>query len=120
MQAEDHPIAYNRFEGAIPTGEYGGGTVRLWDRGDYEAEDGGGAALLRRGYEEGELRNVLRGQRQKGGWIVVQIQRRGRPQWLLIKHRDETSHPDVDVTARHTTSVATKRTMAQISSAARS
>src|SRR5207253_1667236 len=55
MEVEDHPISYNTFEGTIPQGEYGGGTVMLWDRGTYDAEDGGGAASLREGYERGDL-----------------------------------------------------------------
>src|SRR3979409_2015386 len=59
MEVEDHPISHNAFEGTIPKGEYGGGTVMLWDRGTYEAEDGGGAESLRHGYEKGDLKIVL-------------------------------------------------------------
>src|SRR6187551_2671860 len=68
MQVEDHPISYNTFEGTIPQGEYGGGTVMLWDRGTYEADDDRGPASLRRGYEKGELRIVMHGKRLKGGF----------------------------------------------------
>jgi bifunctional non-homologous end joining protein LigD len=114
MEVEDHPISYNTFEGTIPAGEYGGGTVMLWDRGTYEAEDGGGAASLRRGYEKGDLKIVMHGQRLKGGWVLVRMQRPGRPQWLLIKHRDDTADPALDITEKHTTSVVTKRTMEEI------
>src|SRR6266568_7154268 len=71
MEVEDHPIEYNTFEGTIPKGEYGGGTVMLWDRGTYEAEGGGGAEALREGYQRGDLKIVLHGKRLKGGWVLV-------------------------------------------------
>ncbi|HEX6600667.1 MAG TPA: DNA polymerase ligase N-terminal domain-containing protein [Gemmatimonadaceae bacterium] len=114
MEVEDHPISYNTFEGTIPAGEYGGGTVMLWDRGTYEAEDGGGVESLRRGYEKGDLKILLHGKRLRGGWVLVRMNRPGRPQWLLIKHRDETADPDFDVTADETTSVVTDRSMDEI------
>jgi bifunctional non-homologous end joining protein LigD len=116
MEVEDHPISYNSFEGTIPQGEYGGGTVMLWDRGTYEAEDGGGAESLRRGYEKGDLKFVLHGKRLHGAWVLVRMQRPGRPQWLLIKHRDRYADPDRDVTAEYTTSVASRRSMQRIAS----
>jgi bifunctional non-homologous end joining protein LigD len=119
MEVEDHPISYNTFEGTIPEGEYGGGTVMLWDRGTYEAEDGGGAESLRRGYEKGDLKIVLHGKRLEGGWVLVRMKRPGRPQWLLIKHRDAHADPDRDVTEEEVTSVVTKRTMEQIASGRR-
>jgi bifunctional non-homologous end joining protein LigD len=114
MEVEDHPISYNTFEGTIPAGEYGGGTVMLWDRGTYEAEDGGGAESLRRGYERGEFKVVLHGKRLQGGWVLVRLRRPGRPQWLLIKHRDEYADADRDITAKETKSVVTKRSMDEI------
>ena len=114
MEVEDHPIEYNTFEGTIPQGEYGGGTVMLWDRGTYEAEDGGGVDALREGYERGDLKFVLHGQRLRGGWVLVRMKRPGRPQWLLIKHRDEFARSAPDVVEEVTTSVATGRTMEQI------
>ena len=119
MEVEDHPISYNTFEGTIPAGEYGGGTVMLWDRGTYEAEDGGGVESLRRGYEKGDLKIVLHGKRLQGGWVLVRMQRPGRPQWLLIKHRDAHADPGRDVTGEETTSVASRRTMEQIASRGR-
>ena len=119
MEVEDHPISYNTFEGTIPQGEYGGGTVMLWDRGTYEAEDGGGVESLRRGYEKGDLKFVLHGKRLQGGWVLVRMQRPGRPQWLLIKHRDRFADPKADVTGENTTSVASRRTMEQIASGRR-
>lgn len=122
MQVEDHPIEYNRFEGTIPQGEYGGGTVMLWDRGtyDYWTEDPDPVARLRDGYARGDLKFQLRGRRLKGTWVLVRL-RRGdpaRPQWLLMKHRDRYAEPGSDVVARHLISVASRRTMAGIARAA--
>ncbi|MGZ8391974.1 MAG: DNA polymerase ligase N-terminal domain-containing protein [Gemmatimonadales bacterium] len=118
MQVEDHPIEYNEFEGTIPQGEYGGGTVMLWDQGTYsyggtnpDPEEG-----LRRGYEKGDFKFVLNGERLKGSWALVRMRgdRPGKPQWLLIKHKDEFAEPGSDVVAEHQTSVTTGRTMQQI------
>lgn len=115
MEVEDHPIEYNTFEGTIPEGEYGGGTVMLWDRGTYAAEDGGGEDSLRDGYERGDLKFVLKGKRLLGGWVLVRMRRdRGRAQWLLIKHRDEYATTKLDVTKTVETSVTTGRTMDEI------
>jgi bifunctional non-homologous end joining protein LigD len=119
MEVEDHPISYNTFEGTIPQGEYGGGTVMLWDRGTYEPEDGGGAESLRLGYEKGELRFRMHGKRLKGGFVLARLRRPGRPQWLLIKRRDEHADAKRDITARETTSIVTKRTMEQIAASSR-
>jgi len=115
MEVEDHPIEYNTFEGTIPKGEYGGGTVMLWDRGTYAAEDGGGEESLRDGYERGDLKFVLHGKRLLGAWVLVRTRReRGRAQWLLIKHRDEYATTKLDVTKVVETSVTTGRTMDEI------
>jgi bifunctional non-homologous end joining protein LigD len=116
MEVEDHPIEYNRFEGTIPQGEYGGGTVMLWDRGTYTygGTDPDPIEGLRRGYEKGELKFVLHGKRLKGSWVLVRMRRPGRPQWLLIKHHDEHAIPGSDVGAEHQTSIATRRSMEQI------
>ena len=119
MEVEDHPISYNTFEGTIPRGEYGGGTVMLWDRGTYEADDGGGAESLRRGYEKGELRIVMHGKRLRGGFVLARLRRPGRPQWLLIKRRDDYADADRDITAEETTSVVSRRTMEQIAAGRR-
>ena len=121
MEVEDHPIDYNTFEGTIPKGEYGGGTVMLWDRGTYRAEgpgDGDDQARIRRGYTAGDLKFTLEGERLRGSWVLVRMRGRqgnsSKPQWLLIKHRDAEARADVDVVAEVTTSVATGRTMDEI------
>jgi bifunctional non-homologous end joining protein LigD len=115
MEVEDHPIEYNTFEGTIPKGQYGGGTVMLWDRGTYEAEDGGGEESLRDGYERGDLKIVMHGKRLQGGWVLVRMRREaGRAQWLLIKHRDEYATTKLDITDAAQTSVTTGRTMDEI------
>jgi len=118
MEVEDHPIEYNTFEGTIPQGEYGGGTVMLWDRGTYSygGTDPDSLNGLRNGYRKGDFKFVLEGKRLHGSWVLVRTRRdpRGRAQWLLIKHRDEYASPDSDVTAEQMTSVATGRTMEEI------
>jgi bifunctional non-homologous end joining protein LigD len=119
MEVEDHPIEYNKFEGTIPQGEYGGGTVMLWDRGTYTyggSDDVDPLAALRQGYAKGDFKIELRGKRLHGSWVLVRT-RRGDPrraQWLLIKHRDEAAEPGSDVVEEYQTSVATGRTMDQI------
>jgi bifunctional non-homologous end joining protein LigD len=81
MRVEDHPVEYGGFEGVIPAGEYGGGTVMLWDRGTWEPEvDDAGEAL-----RKGELKFELQGEKLKGSWVLV----RTHLGWLLIKHRDQ-------------------------------
>ena len=119
MEVEDHPIEYNSFEGTIPQSEYGGGTVMLWDRGTYEAEDGGGVESLREGYARGDLKFVLHGKRLRGSWVLVRMKRPGRPQWLLIKHRDKFARRDHDVVEDETTSVTTGRSMEEIAAGRR-
>lgn len=118
MQVEDHPIEYNVFEGTIPKGEYGGGTVMLWDRGTYTygGTDPDPVEGLRRGFAKGDFKFVLHGKRLQGSWVLVRTRRdqRGKAQWLLIKHRDEYAVPGSDVTAEHQTSVATRRSMEEI------
>jgi bifunctional non-homologous end joining protein LigD len=124
MQVEDHPIDYNTFEGTIPKGEYGGGTVMLWDRGTYssdvatsrdEEED-----AIRDGLKRGDLKITFHGDRLHGSYALIRMKfaRDGsasKPQWLLIKHRDEFAS-DQDVVAENMISVDTGRTMEEIAS----
>jgi bifunctional non-homologous end joining protein LigD len=122
IQVEDHPIEYNTFEGTIPEGEYGGGTVMLWDRGTYTAADDATdpPGELRRGYESGELSFVLDGERLHGAWALIRTRRGSgkQQQWLLVKRRDDHAIPGSDVVAEYTTSVATGRTMEEIATGA--
>ncbi len=110
MQVEDHPVEYGDFEGVIPAGEYGGGTVMLWDTGTYEPEAGDVTAAL----ERGELKFVLHGKKLKGAWVLVHT--RGR-QWLLIKHRDRSASTTKDITATAPRSVKSRRLLAGIAKA---
>jgi bifunctional non-homologous end joining protein LigD len=120
IHVEDHPIEYNQFEGTIPAGEYGGGTVMIWDYGTYtaagDAEDP--EAALRAGYRKGDFKFVLKGKRLKGSWVLVRTKTRGersrQGQWLLIKHRDEAADSDTDPTEAYQTSARTGRSMDEI------
>ena len=118
MQVEDHPIEYNEFEGLIPEGEYGGGTVMIWDRGTYsadKAEDGDHAQAVREGLRKGDLKVTFHGKRLKGSFVLVRTRGYGgKPQWLLIKHKDDHAAPGSDITAEQITSVVSKRTMEEI------
>jgi bifunctional non-homologous end joining protein LigD len=110
METEDHPIEYNQFEGVIPEGEYGGGTVMIWDRGIWEPEvDDVGAALAK-----GDLKFTLRGTKLRGSWVLVRMRDR---QWLLIKHRDNAAST-LDITAAKPRSAASRRTLAGIARSA--
>jgi bifunctional non-homologous end joining protein LigD len=118
VQVEDHPIEYNTFEGTIPAGEYGGGTVMVWDRGTYRYDGDQADPIegLRRGYAKGELKFILEGKRLRGSWVLVRLRRGGPggPQWLLFKHRDQFADREADPVARYQTSVISGRTMAGI------
>ncbi|SFW21293.1 DNA ligase D [Nitrosovibrio sp. Nv17] len=91
IHVEDHPIAYNRFEGRIPAGQYGAGRVIVWDRGTWQPlED------PERGYREGKLRFELEGHKLKGAWVLVRMKgaRKGKQDaWLLIKEKDGHARP---------------------------
>jgi bifunctional non-homologous end joining protein LigD len=119
MQVEDHPVEYGDFEGIIPAGEYGGGTVMLWDLGTYEAtrrEPGEhDADRLRRDLRRGRLSIVLHGERLRGAFTLVRTSTDdGKPHWLLTKSDDDQAAPGFDVTAAVDASVATGRTMEEI------
>lgn len=116
VEVEDHPLAYGDFEGTIPKGQYGGGTVQLWDRGVWEPE---GRASPRQQLAKGELKFTLDGDRLHGSWVLVRMKRDRtggkRTNWLLIKHRDEAAvEGDGDAVQAEDRSVASGRAMAEI------
>ncbi|MGC4251569.1 MAG: DNA ligase D [Sphingobium sp.] len=113
VRTEDHPLSYGDFEGTIPKGEYGGGTVMLWDRGTWEPVEGKSAADI----DKGHLHFILHGERMKGEWLLVRM--KGRPgekreNWLLRKIDDGEADTDSVLVDRALTSVLTGRSMAEI------
>jgi bifunctional non-homologous end joining protein LigD len=111
MQVEDHPLEYASFEGVIPKGNYGGGTVMVWDNGTWQPESDPDEGLKR-----GELKFSLNGKKLRGSWVLVRTKGMGaKPSWLLIKHRDRYASED-DVTAKNRSAI-TRRSMASIAAA---
>jgi bifunctional non-homologous end joining protein LigD len=113
VEVEDHPLDYGDFEGTIPKGQYGGGTVQLWDRGYWESDD------PEKGYKKGDLKFTLHGDKLHGSWVLVRMRndRTGgkRTNWLLIKHRDEfAKEGKANNILDDDRSVASGRTMDQI------
>ena len=117
IEVEDHPLDYGDFEGTIPEGQYGGGTVQLWDRGWWEPEGSGSAAEM---LKNGSLRFKLDGTRLKGGWVLVRMRKAradGRRNWLLIKHHDAFDREGGgNGASAEDRSVASGRTLADIAS----
>jgi bifunctional non-homologous end joining protein LigD len=116
VEVEDHPLDYGDFEGTIPHGQYGGGTVQLWDRGYWEYEGTGSAEGALR---KGDLKFKLDGKRLKGSWVLVRMRsdklKSKRSSWLLIKHHDEFERKgDGDALLKEDSSVASGRPMSAI------
>jgi bifunctional non-homologous end joining protein LigD len=116
VEVEDHPLDYGDFEGTIPKGQYGGGTVQLWDRGYWTPE---GDKSPEKALASGDLKFTLEGKRLTGSWVLVRMKgdRFGgkRTNWLLIKHRDQHAHPgEAHALLDLDRSVASGRSMAQI------
>ncbi len=112
MQVEDHPVSYFDFEGIIPPGNYGAGTVMVWDVGTWEPQGDAHAMLAK-----GDLKFILRGEKLKGSFVLARMRSR-RPgskgtEWLLIKHRDDQVAPGYDIN-QYDYSVLTRRTLNQI------
>jgi bifunctional non-homologous end joining protein LigD len=116
---EDHPLEYADFEGIIPEGEYGAGTVMVWDHGTYETEENMRAEEQ---LARGEIKIILRGKKLRGGFVLVHMGRRAtkpreKSRWLLIKRKDEyvrrSWNPQDDAVSR---SVLTGRTLDEIQS----
>ena len=119
IEVEDHPLDYGDFEGTIPSGEYGGGTVQVWDRGYWIPE---GGRSPQEAFDSGDLKFTLEGTRLGGSWVLVRMRgkRYGgkRTNWLLIKHRDADAKPgDADGLLEEDRSIASGRTLAQIAAA---
>jgi bifunctional non-homologous end joining protein LigD len=113
VEVEDHPLDYGDFEGTIPKGQYGGGTVQLWDRGTWESDDPD------KGFKKGDLKFTLHGDKLRGSWVLVRMRhdRSGgkRTNWLLIKHRDDDAREgDANDILKEDRSVASGRSMDQI------
>ncbi len=119
IEVEDHPLDYGDFEGTIPKGQYGGGTVQLWDRGYWIPEGD-----PQEGLKSGNLKFSLEGERLHGGWVLVRMKndRTGgkHANWLLIKHRDDDAREgDGDGILTDPKSIASGRTLAEIAAATR-
>lgn len=123
VEVEDHPIDYGTFEGTIPKGEYGGGTVQLWDNGTWWPQSGDPARDLKRG----SLKVCFNGKRMKGGWALIRLRddkkgfrRSTRHNWLLIKEHDDAARPgEPEALASEVTSVKSGRTLEEIASRSR-
>lgn len=114
VQTEDHPLEYGDFEGVIPEGQYGGGTVMLWDRGTWRCLDD-----ARRSYREGTIKFEIAGQKLRGAWTLVRMtgpRNADGKNWLLIKERDAAARPEQEysVTDAEPFSVASNRTIREI------
>jgi bifunctional non-homologous end joining protein LigD len=115
VEVEDHPIEYGKFEGVIPEGNYGGGTVMIWDRGTWVPE-----ADVEEGLRDGMLKFSLKGKKLQGSWALVRTKRgpdgSQKPSWLLIKHRDDFASTE-DIAVEKPYSVVSKRLLSQIAKA---
>ncbi len=112
MQVEDHPRDYASFEGVIPEGEYGGGTVMVWDTGEWSPESDDVDSALRKG----DLKFTLHGKKLRGSWVLVRTRGYGSKSdksWLLIKHRDRYASAR-DITAEKPRSALSQRLLADI------
>ncbi|MCC6797294.1 MAG: DNA ligase D [Candidatus Hydrogenedentes bacterium] len=113
VHVEDHPLDYATFEGTIPKGQYGGGTVMVWDEGTWESLD----PNPRQSYAKGRMKFELHGKKLQGGWALIRMAPRDNDEgdnWLLIKEKDEFAQADEDVTQVMPDSAATGRSLEQI------
>ncbi len=121
MPTEDHPLEYAKFEGVIPEGEYGGGTVIVWDRGIYynlraAKREEKARATMAESLEEGVVELWLEGEKLEGGYGLIRT--RGGNRWLLIKMKDTKAAPGRDLTVDRPESVATGRTLEDVAAGA--
>jgi bifunctional non-homologous end joining protein LigD len=97
VQVEDHPYDYRKFKGTIPKGNYGAGTVAIWDEGTYEPREGGGEEALRKGLQKGHLTFLLYGKRLKGEFALIKLKKQEpgkKNAWLLVKKDDQFAVPE--------------------------
>lgn len=115
VQTEDHPLEYGGFEGSIPQGSYGAGTVMVWDRGTYAVENAPGAHLdVAQQLKKGEIKFSLNGEKLRGSFVLVKLKRSEKGnEWLMIKHKDAAEDPKWDVD-QHDGSVLTGRVLEEI------
>jgi bifunctional non-homologous end joining protein LigD len=124
VEVEDHPIDYGTFEGTIPKGEYGGGTVQLWDQGTWRPQS---TSDPERDLKRGNLKVCFNGKRMHGGWALIRLRdreqnfrRNARHNWLLIKENDDEAQPGKpEALASEVTSVKTGRTLEEIAARSR-
>ena len=117
VEVEDHPLSYGTFEGTIPEGEYGGGTVMLWDRGTFECDEPPAKVL-----EDGNMKITFHGERMKGKWALILMHTKReddeKRNWLLIKEKDDAvSTAKKDITDQYMTSVKSSRSMDDLAKA---
>ena len=111
VRTEDHPLSYADFEGEIPKGEYGGGTVILWESTTYSPVNGDPGQAL----EKGEIKFLAHGERMRGGWVLVRMKTKEKAEnWLLIKERDAFAEDDDTLATRYPSSITTGRDQASI------
>ena len=115
MQVEDHPVEYGKFEGVIPDGEYGGGTVMIWDQGTWTPE-----VDVKEGLRRGDLKFSLQGKKLRGSWVLVKTKGKfaggSKSSWLLMKHKDRFATEE-DIVAQKPRSVVSRRLLAGIAAA---
>jgi DNA ligase D-like protein (predicted 3'-phosphoesterase) len=116
VPTEDHPLEYASFEGVIPEGEYGGGTVMVWDTGSYRnlTEKKGVAIPMGQAVEHGHVKVWLEGQKLKGGYALTRFKKGKDEAWLLIKADDEAADARRNPVATELQSALTRRTMEEI------
>ncbi len=117
IQTEDHPLDYADFEGTIPEEEYGGGTVMVWDRGQYtnmRAEKDNDNESMTDSLKNGLLEVWLEGEKLQGGYAIKRIGKQKKPHWLIIKMRDDKADARRNPTSTEPNSVKTNRTLKEI------
>jgi DNA ligase D-like protein (predicted 3'-phosphoesterase) len=115
VPTEDHPMEYADFEGVIPEGEYGAGTVMVWDTGTYETipdEEGEDPLPPTESFERGQMKIRLHGKKMKGDWVIVNM--KGKDEWLLIKKKDNHTGNKDSLTRNHPKSAVSGKTLDEI------